>query len=157
MQQALGHGTHVSQELVGGDGHPFVVGLVGIQRSSPMRFGAIRIQVVDGRAVVQRRIAGSGRGEQSGFRVDVGDGQMAVIPIVAVRQFDVGFLRHIGIGQIIGLVRSVVVNRVNEVGSNLSALRVRLMVCCVKELITATLAPVNLSVPFEHKPNALKP
>ena len=42
---------------------------------------------------------------------------MAVIPIVAVRQFDVGFLRHIGIGQIIGLVRSVVVNRVNEVGS----------------------------------------
>ena len=117
MQQALGHGTHFGEELIGGDGHPFVVGLVGIQRFVTHALGAIRIQVVDGRAVVQRRIAGSGRGEQSGFRVDVGDGQMAVIPIVAVWQFDVGFLRHIGIGQIIGLVRSVVVNRVNEVGS----------------------------------------
>lgn len=66
MNQALGHGTHVSQELVGGDGHPIVAGLVGVQRLIAHTFGAVRIQVVDGRTFVQRRIAFGGGGEQAG-------------------------------------------------------------------------------------------
>ena len=137
MNQALGHGTHVSQELVGGDGHPIVAGLVGVQRLIAHTFGAVRIQVVDGRTFVQRRIAFGGGGEQAGGGVDVGDGQAAVVRIVAVRQSDIGLDRHVGVGQVIGLVRGVVVDRVDEVGfPNLSALRVRLIVCCVKELIT---------------------
>ena len=49
--------------------------------------------------------------------VDVGDGQVAVVPIVAVRQSDIGLDRHVGVGQVIGLVRGVVVDRVDEVGS----------------------------------------
>ena len=101
MNQALGHGTHVSQELVGGDGHPIVAGLVGVQRLIAHTLGAVRIQVVDGRTFVQRRI----------------DGQVAVVPIVAVRQSDIGLDRHVGVGQVIGLVRGVVVDRVDEVGS----------------------------------------
>ena len=117
MNQALGHGTHVSQELVGGDGHPIVAGLVGVQRLIAHTFGAVRIQVVDGRTFVQRRIAFGGGGEQAGGGVDVGDGQVAVVPIVAVRQSDIGLDRHVGVGQVIGLVRGVVVDRVDEVGS----------------------------------------
>ena len=117
MNQALGHGTHVSQELVGGDGHPIVAGLVGVQRLIAHTFGAVRIQVVDGRTFVQRRIAFGGGGEQAGDGVDVGDGQVAVVPIVAVRQSDIGLDRHVGVGQVIGLVRGVVVDRVDEVGS----------------------------------------
>ena len=117
MNQALGHGTYVSQELVGGDGHPIVAGLVGVQRLIAHTFGAVRIQVVDGRTFVQRRIAFGGGGEQAGDGVDVGDGQVAVVPIVAVRQSDIGLDRHVGVRQVIGLVRSVVVDRVDEVGS----------------------------------------
>ena len=117
MDQALGHGTHVSQELVGGDGHPIVAGLVGVQRLVAHALGAVRVQVVDGRVLVQRRVACGGGGEQTAGRVDVGDGQVAVVPIVAVRQSDIGLDRHVGVRQIIGLVRSVVVDRVDEVGS----------------------------------------
>ena len=111
MNQALGHGTHVSQELVGGDGHPIVAGLVGVQRLIAHTLGAVRIQVVDGRTFVQRRIDFGGGGEQAG------GGQVAVVPIVAVRQSDIGLDRHVGVGQVIGLVRGVVVDRVDEVGS----------------------------------------
>jgi hypothetical protein len=35
----------------------------------------------------------------------------------SMRQSDIGLDRHVGVGQVIGLVRGVVVDRVDEVGS----------------------------------------
>ena len=73
VQQALGDAADVGERLVRCAGDPLAgVVLVGVQRLVAHAFGAVRIDVVDGHAIIQRRVAFRFRGQQARFGIKEG-------------------------------------------------------------------------------------
>lgn len=70
MHQTLGDLTNIGEHLVAGFGHPFAVRLIGVERLVTHTLGSIGVNIVDGGALVQRRLALGFGGQQTGFRIE---------------------------------------------------------------------------------------
>ena len=72
MQQTLCGFADFGKDLVAGLGDPLAVLLIGIERLVTHAFGAIRVDVVDGHAIIQRRVAFRFRGQKARFGIKEG-------------------------------------------------------------------------------------
>ncbi len=123
VQQTLRDGTDVGERLVGGLRDPIAILLVGVQRLIAHALGAIGVDVVDGGAFIERRVAFGLRGQQTGFRVEERGGRVTRTPFGGMRQFDmaVGGEDVVRI-VVIRCVSGIVADRVHEIVSQAQCL-----------------------------------
>ena len=88
MHQTLGDLTNIGEHLVAGFGHPFAVRLIGVERLVTHTLGSIGVNIVDGGALVQRRLALGFGGQQTGFRIEERGGWESFAPFDGVRKVD---------------------------------------------------------------------
>ncbi len=123
VQQALGDAADVGERLVRCAGDPLAgVVLVGVQRLVAHAFGAVRIDVVDGHALVKWRVALGLRGEQARRAVDQRRGRVSWPPFGGVREADLAVRGKSVVLRVIRAVGGIVADRVREVTSQTKCL-----------------------------------
>ena len=123
MHQTLGDLTNIGEHLVAGFGHPFAVRLIGVERLVTHTLGSIGVNIVDGGALVQRRLALGFGGQQTGFRIEERGGWESFAPFDGVRKVDMAVggddvVRIVVIRSVAGIVA----DGVNEVTSQTQCL-----------------------------------
>ena len=88
MHQTFGDLANIGEHLVAGFGYPFAVRLIGVERFVTHTLGSIGINIVDGGALVQRRLTLGFGGQQTRFRVKERGGWESFAPLDGVRKID---------------------------------------------------------------------
>ena len=116
MHQALGDLANISKHLITGFGYPFAIRFIGVERFVTHTFCTIGVDVVNGGALVQRRLTLGFGGQQTGFRVKERGGWESFAPLDGVRKIDmtVGGDDVVRI-VVVRIVTGIVADGVNEV------------------------------------------